>query len=180
MKPNATMLLIGAASIGALLYYAQGASAATNFKISAGHTYKISIKAVGTQAKISDQDIQDNVKILQALGATVSSASANDARDTLTIVMTAARDSTIPLNKFIPSPLIPNAGLMFTSAAEVTSPAQGMTGMGNPASENCVARGGKSQIVTNPDGSQSGYCVFPDGKRYEEWALFRGEVGPDK
>lgn len=123
MKTNTTMLLVGAASIGALLYYAQGASAATTFKISAGHTYQFSMKAVGTQAKISDQDIQDNVKVLQALGATVISASANDARDTLTIVMKAARDTSIPLNKFIPSPLVPSAGMMFTAATEVPAAA---------------------------------------------------------
>jgi putative hemolysin len=50
--------------------------------------------------------------------------------------------------------------------------------MGNPASENCIAKGGKVEIVTDKSGGQSGYCVFPNGARYEEWALFRGEVGP--
>ena len=121
MKTNATMLVIGAAGIGALLYYAQGASASSNFKITAGHTYRFSMKAVGTSAKVSDLEVSDNVKVLQALGATVSSASLNPERDTLTIVMTAARDSTIPIKKFIANPANPSIGMMFTEASEVPS-----------------------------------------------------------
>ena len=45
----------------------------------------------------------------------------------------------------------------------------------NPASEYCIEQGYNSTIRTNPDGSQTGYCIFPDGSECEEWAYFRGE-----
>ena len=51
----------------------------------------------------------------------------------------------------------------------------GTAGLANPASVNCVNRGGNSVIMTNPDGSQYGMCAFPNGTSCEEWALFRGE-----
>ncbi len=47
-------------------------------------------------------------------------------------------------------------------------------GIGNPASENCVAKGGKIKIIETPSG-QSGICVFPDGSECEEWAFYRGQ-----
>jgi putative hemolysin len=50
--------------------------------------------------------------------------------------------------------------------------------MPNPASAYCVEQGFKSEIRTAADGSQTGYCIFPDGSECEEWAYFRGECGP--
>jgi putative hemolysin len=50
--------------------------------------------------------------------------------------------------------------------------------MANPASVFCNQHTGKSLIVTNADGSQTGRCVFPDGSFCEEWAYFRGECKP--
>ncbi|MDP1963933.1 MAG: DUF333 domain-containing protein [Reyranella sp.] len=47
--------------------------------------------------------------------------------------------------------------------------------LANPASQNCVARGGALQIERRPDGGQYGVCVFVDNYRCEEWALFRGD-----
>jgi putative hemolysin len=47
--------------------------------------------------------------------------------------------------------------------------------LANPASQNCVARGGMLQIERRPDGGQYGVCVFVDNYQCEEWALFRGE-----
>lgn len=47
----------------------------------------------------------------------------------------------------------------------------------NPASTNCIDRGGELEIKTEPAG-QYGVCVFDDGSRCEEWALFRGECAP--
>lgn len=44
----------------------------------------------------------------------------------------------------------------------------------NPASENCIAKGGKLEIVDTPEGQQ-GMCTLPDGTRCEEWAYMRGE-----
>lgn len=48
----------------------------------------------------------------------------------------------------------------------------------NPASAYCEQNGGKLEIVTAADGSQSGQCVFPDGSVCDEWAYYRGECGP--
>lgn len=45
----------------------------------------------------------------------------------------------------------------------------------NPASEFCEAHGYQLEIVTQANGSQSGECIFPDGRRCEEWAYYRGE-----
>jgi putative hemolysin len=50
----------------------------------------------------------------------------------------------------------------------------------NPASVYCEQNGNKLEIHTADDGSQSGVCVFPDGKTCDEWAYFRGECGPAK
>ncbi|MCZ7380782.1 MAG: DUF333 domain-containing protein [Candidatus Methanoperedens sp.] len=47
--------------------------------------------------------------------------------------------------------------------------------MPNPASKYCVEQGYNNTIRTNPDGSQTGYCIFPNGRECEEWAYFRGE-----
>lgn len=47
----------------------------------------------------------------------------------------------------------------------------------NPASENCVARGGKLEIRQG-EGGETGYCVFADGSECEEWALLRGQCSP--
>ena len=57
------------------------------------------------------------------------------------------------------------------SAQGAGAPAQ----IANPASQNCVARGGTLQIERRSDGGQYGVCVFVDNYQCEEWALFRGE-----
>jgi len=49
------------------------------------------------------------------------------------------------------------------------------TGIANPASVFCEQRGYNLTIVTASDGSQAGYCVFPDENRCDEWAFYRGE-----
>ncbi len=48
----------------------------------------------------------------------------------------------------------------------------------NPASKNCIDKGGKVELKDSPDG-QFGVCVFSDGSRCEEWAFVRNqcEVG---
>ena len=42
----------------------------------------------------------------------------------------------------------------------------------NPASEYCVKKGGKLEIVKEASG-EKGLCHLPDGTVVEEWALFR-------
>ena len=44
------------------------------------------------------------------------------------------------------------------------------TGIANPASTNCIEKGGTLKIEDNV-----GYCYFDDGSKCEEWAFFRGE-----
>src|SRR5512135_2117065 len=50
--------------------------------------------------------------------------------------------------------------------------------MPNPAAVYCEQHGGKLEIVTAADGSQSGLCIFPDGSTCDEWAYFRGKCKP--
>jgi putative hemolysin len=57
------------------------------------------------------------------------------------------------------------------SPAQVQPPSQ----LANPASQNCVARGGTLRIERRPDGGQYGVCYFVDNYQCEEWALFRSE-----
>ncbi|WP_350029063.1 DUF333 domain-containing protein [Caballeronia sp. GAFFF1] len=52
-------------------------------------------------------------------------------------------------------------------------------GLPNPASTNCIHRGGTPQIVDRDDG-QIGMCRFPNGKSCEDWALLRGQCSPDQ
>lgn len=53
----------------------------------------------------------------------------------------------------------------------------GSTQVANPASKNCIAKGGSVQIANDPRG-QFGICVFSDGSRCEEWRLARGQCVP--
>lgn len=48
-------------------------------------------------------------------------------------------------------------------------------GLANPASVNCIEKGGTLEIKENEDGGQYGLCIFADGHSCEEWALFREE-----
>lgn len=72
--------------------------------------------------------------------------------------------------------------LMGITLLAACSPAQTAStpvpNMPNPAAVYCGQHGGKSEIVTAADGSQSGLCLFPDGSRCDEWAYFRGECQP--
>jgi putative hemolysin len=52
-------------------------------------------------------------------------------------------------------------------------------GIANPASENCVARGGTLRIENSPAG-QVGICALPGGVECDEWALFRGTCPVDE
>ena len=50
--------------------------------------------------------------------------------------------------------------------------------MPNAASVYCEEQGYRSEIRTASDGSQTGYCIFPDGSECDEWMYYRGECGP--
>jgi len=45
----------------------------------------------------------------------------------------------------------------------------------NPASENCIKKGGQLKIMKRVDGGEYGVCIFPDNMQCEEWAMFRGD-----
>ena len=47
-------------------------------------------------------------------------------------------------------------------------------GIANPASANCIAKGGKLEMRTNKNG-QYGVCLFEDNRQCEEWALMNGK-----
>ena len=59
-------------------------------------------------------------------------------------------------------------------APEAPSSEAPVVGMANPASVDCGRKGGESVSVDTEEG-QVGVCVFPDGRRCEEWALFRDQ-----
>lgn len=46
----------------------------------------------------------------------------------------------------------------------------------NPASVNCIKKGGRVDIRQDVNGAQYGMCVFENGKECEEWALFTDNV----
>jgi putative hemolysin len=54
------------------------------------------------------------------------------------------------------------------------SSAPSQAGLANPASENCIAKGGELRIETAGAGGQYGVCLFEDNRQCEEWALLRG------
>jgi putative hemolysin len=48
----------------------------------------------------------------------------------------------------------------------------------NPASVNCVQKGGRLDIRTTAEGGQYGVCIFPDGSECEEWAYLHSDCSP--
>ncbi|MCJ8156205.1 DUF333 domain-containing protein [Sphingomonas sp. LaA6.9] len=66
--------------------------------------------------------------------------------------------------------------LLAACAAQPSAPEPGSVGMPNPAAVHCTDLGGKVEIVTGPDGGQTGICHLPDGRQCEEWALFRDKT----
>lgn len=52
------------------------------------------------------------------------------------------------------------------------TPAQEQTSIANPASTNCIEKGGILEIKENKQG-QYGVCLFEDNRQCEEWALLR-------
>jgi len=48
----------------------------------------------------------------------------------------------------------------------------------NPASVNCIDKGGQLEIRTDEAGGQYGICKFTNGSECEEWKFFKGECLP--
>ncbi len=85
---------------------------------------------------------------------------------------------------------LPNAGianclaLIFCIAAicgcavasdKVINKQDSKVGIANPASTNCINKGGTLKIQKGVGGGEYGICIFEDNRQCEEWALFRGE-----
>ena len=66
------------------------------------------------------------------------------------------------------------------AAAGRETPGVDQAVMPNPASAYCEDQGYQLEIRSAENGSQTGYCLFPDGSECEEWAYYRGECGPFK
>jgi hypothetical protein len=63
----------------------------------------------------------------------------------------------------------------FADAATSQAGQKPLSLIANPASVNCVDKGGELIIEKRPDGGEYGVCRFKDGKECEEWAMMRGE-----
>lgn len=64
------------------------------------------------------------------------------------------------------------------SVPQSTPTTENQANLPNPASVYCEEQGYQLEIRTAADGSQSGYCLFPDGSECEEWAYYHGECVP--
>lgn len=51
----------------------------------------------------------------------------------------------------------------------------GTVNIANPASTNCINKGGELVIKIDASGGQAGVCKSPTGQECDEWAFFRGE-----
>jgi len=99
----------------------------------------------------------------------------------LTLILTAALGLASCYG--LPQVAAPQPVLQPTTEAVATAPApqesattpQKPAQIANPASQNCIAQGGRLEIETRGDGGQFGVCYFEDNLQCEEWALLRGE-----
>lgn len=62
-----------------------------------------------------------------------------------------------------------------TGEVAVGTTTPGDVGLANPASVFCVEQGGTVEIIDEA-GGQVGYCVFPDGRRIDEWEYYRSST----
>lgn len=72
---------------------------------------------------------------------------------------------------FLSGTLLSASSLALQVDSSVSAPG---VGMANPASVNCLKKGGALQMRHSAAGSY-GVCLFKGGRECEEWALFRGE-----
>lgn len=75
---------------------------------------------------------------------------------------------------FLAALLVSSCSFIWPKSPDQDSPLD----MANPASLYCEEQGGRLEIRQSKDGSQAGYCIFPDGSECEEWAYFRDECEP--
>lgn len=80
--------------------------------------------------------------------------------------------------KDVPQENIVNAILIPRGGSKNVSPTNrpNKVGLANPASVYCKEQGGENKIITASDGSQSGQCIFSDGRNCDEWQFFRTKI----
>jgi len=76
-----------------------------------------------------------------------------------------------------PSVLPPSSGC---GADEQSAEQANNVAVANPASVNCLEKGGQIEIRKDADGGEYGMCIFQNGKECEEWAFFRGECSAEE
>lgn len=71
--------------------------------------------------------------------------------------------------------LLVTVGILTACAAQPRAlPTHPQARAANPASLNCIQNNGRLEIQRLPDGSERADCILPDGKRCDEWEMFRG------
>lgn len=80
----------------------------------------------------------------------------------------------LTLQIFLDSVHIKNKKQNETSVGESVIKNTAKTQLANPASVNCIEKGGKLSIIDKPEG-QVGMCTLSDGAVCEEWTYLRGE-----
>lgn len=81
----------------------------------------------------------------------------------------------------LPAALLATALLGFGVKAQMPAPPAARPTLANPASQNCIDKGGTLSIKKNAKGGEYAICTLPDQRQCEEWALMRGEcpAGPN-
>ena len=69
-------------------------------------------------------------------------------------------------------PLVLILPITACTSMDQTQSAPTKIGLANPASEYCIAQGGKL-VIKNEKNGQVGYCTLPNGSEIEEWALYK-------
>lgn len=85
----------------------------------------------------------------------------------LIIILSGCQNSFVNETKRIPEKNVPQVSENETDTNQAP-------GMANPASENCIKKGGSLEMRKNKNG-QYGVCLFEDNRQCEEWAFFRGQ-----
>ena len=83
------------------------------------------------------------------------------------------KKSLLLLTALVMTLLLSGCSLFPAKDADIVS-----TKKSNPASDNCVDRGGTLEIRENAEGGKFGVCIFEDGSECEEWAYFHGLCKP--
>jgi len=76
----------------------------------------------------------------------------------------------------------PSAPMPLSGCGEEKQQESQGAGLANPASVNCLDKGGIEENRTDSNGGQYGVCKFSDGSECDSWKFFRGEcnVGDSK